>query len=324
MLESVIRKKQELQKQMDEINTLVDGLHNKIWLEQDRPEDVPVIGPIPASDKNTVSLDTEPGKNRGVPPAGKEPSTPPKPFNRDTAFPGAVQPTMSTDSTTVELGFTPRTPGPPSGPFLEMESSNRYAYSPAHSCPMPSNTGLDQPYMDCTPTGLPRYRVNSDDDMYGLGWAGALGCGSTLFGERLLETSTSGNDLLSLSFDENSLLNDPSTRSRAAALAAAAGATSSLPALASSAGSNDSPLRSGGSFDGVNFRTGMSGHRGASAAPKRHRNAVASSISMGRPRIRMMSEHRGIAASRNAGGTGSTSLKRRTNPDGFVGYQDQS
>lgn len=334
MLLSVLKKKRVAQKNIAKIDALADGLRSKIQLELDQPEEIPVISTVPKPNIH-VTIDPEPVQDgafhsttrlTATTPTGAEPSTPPKASHRHSSSPGQVQPCMSADSTSVELGLTPRTPGHPTGTFLEMEGNHKYINSPAHSCPMPSNAALDQPYIDSTPTGLPRYRVNSDEDLYGLGWAGALGCGSTLFGERLLEPSISGNDLLTLSFDENSLLNDPSTRSRAAALAAAAaaGTTGAFPQSGGSAGSNDSPIRSGGSFDGVNFRTGMSGHRGASAAPKRHRNIAASSVSMGRPRVRMMSEHRGIAAARNANGgaqgpAGSATTKRRTATDGFVG-----
>jgi hypothetical protein len=332
MLSSAMSKQREAQKNMAKLDALVEGLREKILLALDQPEDIPVISAAPKCDSpahvTIVNPETiQEGESHlikrptSTTPTGSGPATPPKANHRDSSSPGQVQHSLSADSTSVELGLTPRTPGYPPSSLLEMENNLRYIDSPAHSCPMPSNAALDHPYIDGTPTGLPRYRVNSEEDLYGLSWAGALGCGSTLFGERLLEPTVGGNEMLTLSFDENSLLNDPSTRQRAAALAAAAGTAVTFPYSGSSAGSNDSPIRSGGSFDGVNFRTGMSGHRGVSAAPRRQRNVAASSITMSRPRIRMMSEHRGIAAARNtvnAPPNGTSSLKRRT-PDGFVG-----
>jgi hypothetical protein len=145
-----------------------------------------------------------------------------------------------------------------------------------------------------------------------------------LFGERLLESSrhgagnilaAPGNDILALSFDEHSLLDNSSARNRAALLAASAASANN-----NNTGSQDSPLRSGGSFDGVNFRTGMSGHSGVSQ-PKRNRHNQhtgmlhASSASAPRRQIRMMSEHRGVAAVRGGG----QPLKRRTTPDAIIG-----
>jgi Zinc finger, C3HC4 type (RING finger) len=346
MLQSVTRKQTELQEQLDEINRLARGLREKIVLEQSKPEQHPVIFPprnahmidgqlvIDASDNHCATV-----------PENSNPTTPTKYGTTNNSSPttggsGGNQSVLSDTSTHVELG-APRTPGPPQssamGPFLEMEHGSgsgsyaaydQYVNSPAHSCPMPSVSAtahLSQPFIDGAPTGLPRYRVNSDDDMYGMGWAGALGCGSTLFGERLLESSrhgsnsilsAAGNDILALSFDEHSLLDNASTRNRAMALAAAAGANT---------GSQDSPLRSGGSFDGVNFRTGMSGHSGVSQ-PKRNRNAHhtglinASSATLPRRQIRMMSEHRGVAHLRGTGPT--PGLKRRTTPDAVIGSHE--
>jgi len=340
MLQSVARKQLEVERQLAEINKLARGLQEKIELEQSHPEDHPVITPP----KNTTIIDgqliaTKDG-NLATVKDDSQPSTPTKNFKCPNSSPAAASigghSTRSNDSTAVELG-APITPGQPnssSGPFLEMEHGSgsasypyeqQYVHSPAHSCPMlTANAVLDQPFIDGTPAGLPRYRVNSDDDMYGLGWAGALGCGSSLFGERLLEPPThgarniltaTGNDILALSFDEHSLLDNARTRSQAAALSASVGGVNG--------GSQDSPLRSGGSFDGVNFRTGMSGHRGLSQ-PKRDRAnnhtglLHASSAAQPRRQIRMMSEHRGVAAVR--GGTGS--LKRRTTPDALVGCQE--
>lgn len=344
MLQSVTRKQFEVQQQLDEINRLAKGLREKIVLEQAQPEQHPVISLPQNAHIVDGQLITTHDTHLATVPDESHPTTPTKYRTVNNSSPttgdsGGNHSTLSNTSTNVELG-APRTPGPPqssgAGPFLEMDHGSgsdsyaaydQYVNSPAHSCPMPTvnaTANLSQPYIDGTPTGLPRYRVNSDDDMYGMGWAGALGCGSTLFGERLLESSghgtsnilnAAGNDILALSFDENSLLDNASTRQRAAALAAAAGTHTGL---------QDSPLRSGGSFDGVNFRTGMSGHSGVSQ-PKRNRNAhhtgmLYSSAVLPRRQVRMMSEHRGVAHARGTGPT--TGLKRRTTPDTMIGSQD--
>jgi len=84
---------------------------------------------------------------------------------------------------------------------------------------------------------------------------------------------------MSLSFDDG--LVDAAGRGGGRSLAART--------IAASANLSDGTLRSG-SFDGpINFRTGMSGHTGLSLSRKK-------SSPMSRPHIRMMSEHRGIAA----------------------------
>jgi hypothetical protein len=345
MLQSVARKQLEVQSQLEEINRLARSLREKIVSEQMNPEQHPVISPPKYALKGKCQHLTRSNPHRFTVFGNSHPTTPTRNRTANDSSPtsadsGGNQSTLSNTSTLVELG-APVTPGPPQavvdGPFLEMGHGSgsgsyagydQYVNSPAHSCPMPTvnaNANLSQPYIDGTPAGLPRYRVNSDDDMYGLGWAGALGCGSSLFGERLLESSrhgtgnilnATGTDILALSFDEHSLVDNPTARSRAVVLAAAAGAHTGL---------QDSPLRSGGSFDGVNFRTGMSGHSGVSQS-KRHRNAhhaglVHSSCStLPRRQIRMMSEHRGVGHVR---GTGSASgLKRRTTPDTMFVSQD--
>jgi hypothetical protein len=350
MLQSVSQKQREVERELNELNRLVRGLQEKIVLEQSHPEDHPVISPP----KNTQllidgHLMSAIDENLPTVPDESQPSTPTKTYGVTTSSPqtggsAGGQSVRSHDSTAVELG-APRTPGEPSGRpvhFLEMEHGSgsgsygydhqhqQYTHSPAHSCPMPTPNRaatFDHPFIDGSPAGLPRYRVNSDDDMYGMGWAGALGCGTTLFGERLIESSRYGtnsilnaptNDILALSFDEHSLLDNSSARTRAAALAASAASANNNN---NNTGSQDSPLRSGGSFDGVNFRTGMSGHSGLSY-PKRDRQnnhtgmLHASSASAPRRQIRMMSEHRGVAAVR---GGGQQPLKRRTTPDAIIG-----
>jgi hypothetical protein len=345
MLQSVTRKQREVQSQLEEINRLTRGLREKIVLEQANPEQHPVISPPKNGQKGDGQLIAGSNYHPFQVLDNSHPRTPTRHRKTNDSSPttgssDGNQSTLSNTSTHVELG-APRTPGPPQSsveaPFLEMGQCSRsgsyaaydqYVNSPAHSCPMPtvnSTANLSQPFIDGTPAGLPRYRINSDDDMYGLGWAGALGCGSSLFGERLLESSrhgsgnmlnATGNDILALSFDEHSILDNSTARNRAAVLAAAAGAHTGL---------QDSPLRSGGSFDGVNFRTGMSGHSGVSQS-KRNRNAhyVGSIHSSGamlpRRQIRMMSEHRGVAHVR--GTVPASGLKRRTTPETMIGSQE--
>jgi hypothetical protein len=291
MLQSVTRKQQELQKELDEINLLAHGLEEKIKFEQQQPEEHPVIS-VPKQPEPAAGANDENDESAAV----SNPSTPPSYTKSDSLSPViGLGLTASIDSTEVELG-DPHTPA-------YAQQRNLLLHSPAHSCPMPNDSRLDQPYMDVQSAGLPRYRINSDDDLHGLhGLTWGFGCGTTLFGERLLEHDNDSGNIMQLSFDD-SLVEDGATigaQSRGSSTAhTVTGAESYAQA--------ESPLRSG-SFDGpINFRTGMSGHRGL--------NQTRSKASpLARPEIRMMrmSEHRGIASMRGA--PASTNLKRRTTP----------
>jgi hypothetical protein len=283
MLQSVTRKQNELQRELDEVNRLTRGLRDKIRLEQQHPEEHPIITTRQdiGEDENDVSA------------VGLNPSTPPKMTRTDSSSPmTGFQLTTSTDSTEVELGEQ-RTPAQ-----YEQLNNQLVLHSPAHSCPMPSVNQLDQPFMDGHSAGLPRYRVNSDDDLHGLAWG--FGCGTTLFGERLIGHESDTGNIMALSFDD-SLVEDTATigahSRRGLTNASLAGQTSG-----ESANNGDS-LRSG-SFDGINFRTGMSGHRGLNQINFK-KNANASPIA--RREIPRMSAHRGIASVRG-------NLKRRPNP----------
>jgi len=393
MLQSVLGKQQEMQRKLDEITNMMFGLKQQIVFEQGQPEAVPVITlPIPKKneDRELISSETIESNNTdgssleaNAGNAAAYPTTPTKNFLRPRSrSPGqniqGINSVESLDSTVVELGTSaPRTPGPPSltpGSYRADQANyttqtvpygqrqDHYLNSPAHSCPMPSNdtsgVNLDQPFLDDdvpSSTGVLRYRVNSDDDTSGMGWAGVLGCGSSLFGERLLEPSSDNNnnnatnsifntvnngrrDILGYAFEETALMQEANARRRAAALAAvAAGSNGHRIGLLESSGSADSPLRRGGSFDGgVNFRTGMSGHSGL-GKPKRDHHNIGNSqhnahfanqynhLGLQQPRRKLMmsqmSQHRGAAAVR-LGPRPTTTLQRRSAaPDTLLGCQ---
>jgi len=301
MLQSVLGMQQETQRKLNEIKNLSMLLRKEVILEQDKPEEVPVI--TPSIHKKNVSVGTD-GEDAGsAADDGAYPMTPTKGFTQAhghhspmAGWNGGLVSVASADSTAVELGGTdPRTPHHQSNianPYAEKHplasaynrQQTQYTNSPARSCPTPSNHGtashLDQPFLDDESYGFGvlRYRVNNDDEMSGMGWAGLMGCGSSLFGERLVQSSqrgetnaagsifnsaTNGNrEFLGLSLDENSLIQNSNVQRRAAALAQAAGG-SAIRRTIESSGSADSPLRRGGSFDGgVNFRGGYSNHGG--------------------------------------------------------------
>ena len=278
MLKSVLRKQEELKHELNEINGLLDGLKEKIHIEQSSLPEHPVITPPKEIEAEALVNDENDASSR-LPEA---PSTPTSGSPVDPSSPVGIRTTESTSSTEVNLGAHPRTPAhytPPSEAYID---------SPAHSCPMPGSVlqhhGLSHPFMDGEPAGLPRYRINSDDDLHALPWT--FGCGSTLFGERLIEQQCDAENVMALSFDD-SLVDDQGNG------AGRSNVGRSLAARTIAANANltpgDASLRSG-SFDGpINFRTGMSGHTGLSLSRKK-------SSPLSRPHVRMMSEHRGIAA----------------------------
>lgn len=280
MLRSVLRKQDELQRELEEINGLVDGLKEKIHTEQESLPEHPVITPPKEIEEEILINDENDVSAR----AHEAPSTP---TTDDTVHhsssPNNGIEVASASSTEVNPGGNPRTPA-------QQHSSPNYMPSPPNSCPMPGHLHhheLSHPFIDGEPAGLPRYRVNSEDDIHGLPWT--FGCGSTLFGERLIEHECDPGQGLALSFDDTLVEGTLATRN---------GTGRSLAARTIAANANLTPgdshsLRSG-SFDGpINFRTGMSGHTGLSLSRKK-------SSPLSRPNIRMMSEHRGIAATARA------------------------
>lgn len=288
MLQSVLKKQEELQQQLDEINVLVHGLKDRILVEQDQPAEYPVITAPKATEDSRHSND-ENDASSGLT------SSPTTPTQQCDASPIPLQLTESSSSTEVQLG-NPRTPAQRTPP------ADQYLHSPAHSCPMPGTTssllehGLPHPFMDGEPAGLPRYRVNTDDDLHGLQWS--FGCGSALFGERLIEQDCDTRNIMTLSFDDASLVEGGQTHRNSSAHSIGARTTASAHHL-----SPGEPSLRSGSFDGpINFRTGMSGHTGLSLTRKK-------SSPLSRPHIRMMSEHRGIAATSR---TNTIAQQRRT------------
>jgi len=353
-----------MKRKLNEIKNLATRLKQKIILEQDKPEEVPVISipPIPqkitssseegelatsaTSDSNNVSTGEQASLETGPHPTTPTRTTGLHPNSPDGGS-ASRQSVASIDSTVVNLGVSPRTPSQTPRYYTE-EQRRQFVHSPARSCPMPSNNEtaphLNQPFLDDdvpSTTGTLRYRVNNDDETSGLGLAGFLGCGTSLFGERLLESSDHGaastifdttnngrSDILNLPLDQNTLMQRSNDQRRAAALAVAAGSSGYQGiAMLESSGSVDSPLRRGGSFDGVggvNFRTGMSGHSGL-GKPKRelaYQSGDNNVFQLPRRRSMMseMSQHRGAAVARL--GPRSGILQRRgTGPDTLIGCQ---
>ena len=280
MMESVISKEQELQKALDEIKRLRDGLRNKIEMEQQQTPEHPIICAPKVLEEDTLVNDENDELALGA-----HPTTPPKMSISESSSPGGLRLSQSTDSTAVEAGDRAYT-------TQHLPS----VHSPAHSCPMPTYVDpINRPLMEGPSTGLPSYRVYNDDDLHGLSIG--FGCGSALFGERLLDRDRSSDQLMSLSFD-GSFADDNNTvggRSRASTHTMPLPGPSHTLVGSGSPGRPESPVFRTASFDnGVNFRTGMSGHRGLNQMRKKG----SSSSPSARREVRMMSVHSGIGASR--------------------------
>lgn len=357
MLQSALEKQQEMQRKLNEITNLAIGLKQRILLEQDKPEEVPVISIHIPKKTSTSEEELHRSATNDCNYNGTHPITPTRvgrsiPGSPNGEYSESVE---SLDSTVVQLGTTPRTPMQTSG-FDYVHHNEHFAHSPARSCPIPTRTISDahmmnQHFLDDevpSSTGVLRYRVNSEDDSYGLGWSSVLGCGTSLFGERVIESSDTGaannifntsnnggRDILQLPYNQNALMMQSNVQRRAAALAAVAGSSAirGVGLLENGGLYPESPLRRGGSFDGgggggVNFRTGMSGHSGL-ARPKRDFSCDQQLLRQNdnmfdhplrrRTMMNQMSQHRGAAAARL--GPRSTFLRKGSSSDALVGCQ---
>ena len=280
MLGSVRAREMELQRALDEVQQLAHGLRDKIEFERSQPDAHPVIS-LPKVLEEEMGNGNDENDISGSSSALQEPATPPKIKNTSHSTDEVPLVESSDDSSVVtDIGLRPR---------LGSHEHHLAVHSPAHSCPGPMTDGIgvDGKYVDAPSPGLPCYRINTEDEFHGISLG--FGCGTALFGERLLESHHGDADsLMALSFDD-SLVEDANT---------VGGATVPLPSTnpiphGESPPRNEFSLRTG-SFDGINFRTGMSGHRGLSAARKK------SSPSAPPRQVRMMSVHSGIGAARAA------------------------
>lgn len=280
MLETVRAREEDLQRSLDEVQQLAHGLREKIDFERSQPDLHPVIK-LPSLLDEEIENGNDENDISGSSAALQEPATPPKIKNTSNSS-EEIPLVESSDSSSVntDVDLRPR--------LGSHDHHGVTVHSPAHSCPgLTDGVGIDGKYVDGPSPGLPCYRINTEDEFHGISLG--FGCGTALFGERLLESQPGDADsLMALSFDD-SLVEDANT---------VGGATVPLPSsngipIGESPPRNEYTLRSG-SFDGINFRTGMSGHRGLSSARKK------SSPSAPPRQVRMMSVHSGIGAARAA------------------------
>lgn len=148
--------------------------------------------------------------------------------------------------------------------------------------------------LDATAPGMPRYRRNSDDDLN----AFAYGCGSALFGKDFLNFGEEPR--VGLSFDSLDSSSGPRPQPRLPTSSSSSQPQRSSPVQqiqrqtqVSDFMSAATPILSS-SFDAVDWRTGMSGHRGLSKTSPRANSTIT------RASIRMMSEHRGAGSVRSS------------------------
>lgn len=166
-----------------------------------------------------------------------------------------------------------------------------YSSNPTYPSSPNSIDNSDINQFDVTTPGMPRYRRNSEDDLNGF----AYGCGSALFGKGFLNFDHRSSDnrmALSYSIDEDPhALSQPRLTDSAMAQHIGTPPPPIRHSAVSSLMEAATPMLSN-SFDGVNWRTGMSCHRGLSKTSPRSTSANRTSS------VRMMSEHRGIVSSR--------------------------
>ena len=270
MLTSVSEKEKELERALQETKELAAGLRRLIQRTQESPEQHPVVNDPRATEDIMKEVSVQ---NRIS--EGRTRANAPSPIDTTASYSPTTNGVLrASQSDGAEYYGASSRPSDTTPMTLD---------SPARSCPMP--TFEEDNHNTVPQSGLPPYRVNNDEDFTGLSLG--FGCGSSLFGDRLLAPSAPSSNLMSVSFDE-SLVDQGNSSSAARANRLL---SMSLPAPRTEIYQlPESPIRSGGSFDGVNFRTGMSGHRGLNQARKK------SSPSAQRREVRMMSVHSGLGA----------------------------
>ena len=201
---------------------------------------------------------------------------------------------------------------------LQLVNENRaLLYSDSNTRLPPSPNSIDNSEFnrfEANAPGMPRYRRNNDDDLNEFSY----GCGSSLFGKGFLNFEAAEHGL-GLSFDSLEDVHQPRghhARQLENSIRADQGSLSSpsrplqnqthLTNFMSTA----SPMLSS-SFDTVDWRTGMSGHRALSKTSPRSTNISRN--------VRLMSEHRGIGAGRAASrNSNSPSSSPASGPPQFV------
>jgi len=178
-------------------------------------------------------------------------------------------------------------------PGLDLAGENGLVYSADGSR---VNNDSDFNRLQTNAPGMPRYRRNNDDDLHEF----TYGCGSALFGkafhlygsEHSLEESAPqpppARPLESASPDHHfgssaSPARPPQNQAHVSNFMSAGTAT---------------PMGLSASFDTVDWRTGLSGHRGLSGLSKTSPRSNPNSASSSRNTVRMMSVHSGIGSIR--------------------------
>jgi hypothetical protein len=274
LLETIEERGRGLQATLNENRQVELSLHGQIQAEMQSEPIHPVIEEVPELDLlGEDGDDQKQGKNKEN--WTEHPSTPRTPDGRSSS------PNMSRQS-----GSHSREPG--SAGSVEARVGTAFSQSPASI----DNADLRRG------TSIPVYRRTvSEDDMDQL----AFGCGAALLGQGSSGLFSGGAPNIMAPFES---LGDVQEAYHNTQTSSPAG--SGQPARPRSAMDHHQHYQNPhdnypaptltSSFDGINFRTGMSGHRGLS-----HATITSAAHHSPTPRyrhMRMMSEHRGIARAR--------------------------
>jgi hypothetical protein len=254
LLDTIVNRGKDLQRELDENKKIEERLRREIEAELAEEPNAPVITEPPKLDEISPTNSTH---------SSPQPTTPKRAKSKDDAV---SQPILHTpEESTQEGAFIlggPRSEEGVNGGSPSFETSE-FLFSPNSI----DNSDLNNP-------GLPSYRRAPEEETMD---SFAFGCGAVFLpaGVRLFSESNNSNTglLAGLSLDEADTA--PQTRERS-------NSTDGPPSLGTPS------LTS--SFDTIDFRTGMSGHRALMSSKSRTSFSPVTRVG-GRM---MMSEHRGI------------------------------
>ena len=298
MIETLSLRGKDLQGALSENQHLEARLRTQVEKELEKDPDKPIISEAPRVEDETISESTVNPLEKAELPSDVQG------YENPLLIPGSPREVIiseTSDSSGLEMVGENRV-------LLYSDAANRLPSSP---------NSIDNSDFNGNAPGMPRYRRNNDDDLNEFGF----GCGSSLFGKGFLnfEEAEQGVGLSFDSLDGNHPgQNNPRQAENTSSTRSFQGSVSS-PSRPLQNQSNltnfiaaASPMLSS-SFDTVDWRTGMSGHRALSKSSPR-----ATHVSRN---VRLMSEHRGVgrAASRNSN---SPSSSPATHPPQYVSPSD--
>lgn len=266
MIETLSLRGQDLQAALTENEQLEAHLKAQVEKELQNEPEKPVISAVPDKDD-----ETEQPINESEDP--KPPLSEMSGYENPLLIPGSPQ-KFSTSETSDSYG-------------LEVSENRGLLYPSATTRLPPSPNSIDNSEFnrfEANAPGMPRYRRNTEDDMNF-----AYGCSSLFVWEE-------ANQGIGLSFDSLDSVNQPSRPPHQRQSDDIRGDQGSLSSPLRPIVPASSPMLSSSmlssSFDTVDWRTGMSGHRALSKNTSPRATITRN--------VRLMSEHRGIGAGRAA------------------------